>query len=659
MGSRTPHAWSSRQSILAGLLAAIAAFVYAPSFRGVFVYDDIIAIVENPNIRALWPLSEAMSAPPESPVSARPVAALTLAINHALAPADVRDVLAPGRPGDSLQHARFLRNVWGYHAMNLLLHVLTALTIAGIVTRTLLTDTLRDRFGRAAVLLGSSIATLWVIHPLTTDAVTYVAQRTEVLMGLCFALTMYCSIRASQPGAGRWWTAGAIVACAAGMGSKQTMVTAPIVVWIWDWLFLPNSGTDRPRRASLYVGLAATWILLGALVAYERWPTSIGFALEDWTPWTYLLTQTTVIVHYIRLSILGGPLALDYDGWPMSRSVVEVLPYALPLLALLVVTVIGVVRKRAWSFPAVVWFAALAPSSSILPLATEIAAERRMYIPLAAFLALTVCGAYAIGRRLLATTTAASGRSILGRVAPLVALIAVGITYGSMTYARNQDFESTERIWQDTVEKRPGNSRARLNYGVSLADVGRTADAEGQLREAVRLKETNAAAHVNLGALLAARGRPEEGIAQLERALELDRTYTDAYRNLAEAYGALGNRAMAAKYFALAVEAIPTDVFLLNRLGWLLATSPEDSIRQGAKAVAVAERAVELTARKDATSLDTLAAAYAEADRFSDAVRVGSEAIALAERTGRPELLAELRDRLARYQAGQKFRERY
>jgi len=164
---------------------------------------------------------------------------------------------------------------------------------------------------------------------------------------------------------------------------------------------------------------------------------------------------------------------------------------------------------------------------------------------------------------------------------------------------------------------------------------------------------------VNLGALLAARGRPEEGIAQLERALELDRTYTDAYRNLAEAYGALGNRAMAAKYFALAVEAIPTDVFLLNRLGWLLATSPEDSIRQGAKAVAVAERAVELTARKDATSLDTLAAAYAEADRFSDAVRVGSEAIALAERTGRPELLAELRDRLARYQAGQKFRERY
>jgi len=121
---------------------------YAPSFRGVFVYDDIVAIVENPNIRALWPLSAAMSAPPESPVSARPVAALSLAVNHALAPADVRDVMSPGRPGEALKRAQFLRNVWGYHAMNLLLHVLTALVIAGVVTRTLLTDGLRGRFRR-------------------------------------------------------------------------------------------------------------------------------------------------------------------------------------------------------------------------------------------------------------------------------------------------------------------------------------------------------------------------------------------------------------------------------------------------------------------------------------------------------------------------------
>jgi protein O-mannosyl-transferase len=647
----------ARSWLLAGVLTAIALIAYAPSFRGVFVYDDTVAIVENPNIRALWPLTDAMSAPAESPVSARPVAALTLALNYALAPAGVRDVMSPGRPGDALQRAQFLGNVWGYHAMNLLLHVLTALAIAGVVSRTLLAETLRKRFGNAAALLAFCTATLWVIHPLTTDAVTYVAQRTEVLMGLCFALTLYCSIRAAESSA-RWWIAGAIVACAAGMGSKQTMVTAPIVVWIWDWLFLPSSRGDRPHRGLLYAGLAATWILLGALVAYERWPTSIGFALENWTPWTYLLTQTTVIVHYIRLSILGGPLALDYDGWPMSKSAIEVLPCAIPLLALFAVTVTGIIRKRPWSFPAAVWFAALAPSSSILPLATEIAAERRMYVPLAAFLALAVCGAYAIATRPRANISNSPTRGIVGRVTAVVVLIAVGVTYGVLTYARNQDFESTERIWRDTVEKRPRNSRARLNYGVSLADLGRTADAEGQLREAVRLKDTNAAAHLNLGAMLASRGRAEEGIGHLERALALDPTYTAAYRNLGEAYGAIGNRLLAAKYFARAVDRSPDDTFLLNRLGWLLATSPEDSIREGARAVSVAERAVTLTGRQDATSLDTLAAAYAESDRLSDAVRIASEAVTLAHRQGRNELLPELQDRLARYQAGQKFRER-
>jgi tetratricopeptide (TPR) repeat protein len=227
-----------------------------------------------------------------------------------------------------------------------------------------------------------------------------------------------------------------------------------------------------------------------------------------------------------------------------------------------------------------------------------------------------------------------------------------------MTSARNQDFSSVERIWQDTVEKRPMNSRARLNYGVSLADSGRIADAEGQLREAVRLKATNAAAHLNLGALLAAQGKPGEGIVHLERALALDRTFTAAYRNLGEAHGALGNRGQAARYFTLAAEANPNDPFLLNRLGWLLATSPEDSVRQGARAVTMGERAVEVTDRQDPTSLDTLAAAYAEADRFGDAVRTGREAIALALRLGQTDLVPELRDRVARYEAGQKYRER-
>src|SRR5207248_7440851 len=106
----------------------------------------------------------------------------------------------------------------------------------------------------------------------------------------------------------------------------------------------------------------------------------------------------------------------------------------------------------------------------------------------------------------------------------------------------------------------------------------------------------------------------------LERALALDPEYTDAYRSLGEAYGSRGRHASAAKYFALAVDVAPENPFLLARLGWLLATSPEDSVRDAAKAVDVSERAVRLTSRQDTMSLDTLAAAYAEAGRFGEAI---------------------------------------
>ena len=437
------------------------------------------------------------------------------------------------------------------------------------------------------------------------------------------------------------------------------MVTAPLAVWLWDWFFKPADPGEQPaRRRWLYAGLASTWLLLAALVAYERWPTSIGFDLEGWTPYTYLLTQTRVLTHYLRLAVMGGPLALDYDGWPMSRSLPDVAPYALAFTALLAATVAAAIKRRPWAFLAASWFLALAPSSSVLPLATEIAAERRMYLPLASLVAGAIVAGYMAGRRLLPLLVGdPRQRRIFGAVASLVAVGGVALAYGSMTVQRNRDYWSDERIWGDAVEKRPTNSRARLNYGADLAKAGRLAEAESHLREAVRLKDTNAPAHANLGSVLCSTGRLEEGIRHLERTLEVDPKHTAVYGNLGEAYGALGRRAEAAKYFALAVGATPDTPFLMNRLAWLLATSPEDEVRNGPKAVEIAERAVRLTSRQDSMSLNMLAAAYAETGRFDAAVATAEEALAVAERAGQEAFLPELAERLAMYRRGQPYRE--
>lgn len=655
--------------LVALLLAAAAGWAYSTSFAGVFVLDDKFAIADNPNIKTLWPLTTSMSAPDESPVSARPIASLTLAINYALAADDVRDVLSPGGPSAAPElRERFLRNVWGYHFFNLLLHVLAALAMFGVVRRTLCSPRLRARFCAAATPLAFSAALIWIVHPLLTDAVTYVTQRTEVLMGLFFFLTLYCSIRAfEQAGrctARRLWTTAAIASCALGIGSKQTMVTAPLIVVLWDWLFAVQApGEDggswiRRSRRSLYAGLAATWIILAALVAMERWPHSIGFAREGWTPWTYLLTQSGVIVHYVRLALTGSPLSLDYDGWPMARSIAHVVQYALPLVILVIATGFAVVRRQPWAFLGAWFFATLAPSSSVLPLATEIAAERRMYLPLAALVVAAVVLVYFVGRKLLDLMVAdVRLRRVVGVAATIVVVGAVAATLGSATYARNRDYWSDERIWEDTVAKRPNNPRARVNYGIDLQAAGRLADAEQELREAVRLKDSSAAAHANLGPILCAAGRFDECIFHLTRALELDPDYTPAHANLAEAYGASGNRALAAEQFGLAVKAAPDRPFLLNRLAWLLATSPEDSIRDGTRAVELAERAVSITGRHDLMSLETLSAAYAEVGRFEDALMTGREALALAERQSDETTATALAHRLQLFEMRQKYRE--
>jgi tetratricopeptide (TPR) repeat protein len=221
--------------------------------------DDIDAIADNPHLKSLWPLTAAMSAPPDTTLAGRPVASLTFALNYALAPADVRDVVAPrvqaplGSPMDP-----FFRSVWGYHAVNLAVHIGAALLLFGVVRRTLLSAPLRARFGSGPTALAFAVSLLWLLHPLQTESVTYVVQRVESLMGLFYLSTLYGAIRALEAGPGtsrRLWTAASIAACVLGMGSKEAMVGAPIMVAL---SLPPRQGADvgPTAAAHMYLGSA-------------------------------------------------------------------------------------------------------------------------------------------------------------------------------------------------------------------------------------------------------------------------------------------------------------------------------------------------------------------------------------------------------------------
>lgn len=579
------------------VLVALAVLAYANSFGGPFIIDDKTGIPENPNIRSLWPLSRAVAAPPDSTLERRPVVALSLALNHAVSGLEV----------------------WSYHAFNLAVHVLAALVLFGIVRRTLLGAALRGRHtaGEAAW-LALAVALVWTLHPLQTEAVTYVIQRTELLMGLLLLLTLYCVIRgAAVPQPARWYAA-AVAACAIGMGSKEIMVAAPLVVLAYDWVFLAGSLREiLRRRAALYAGLAATWLILVTLVWTAPQSRSAGLGVGDISTLDYARTQCGVVLHYLRLCFWPQPLVIDYTGWPMARTTAAALPAAVVVLLLLAATAWALWRRLAVGFLGAWFFLILAPTSSFFPIITEVAAERRMYLSLAAVVALVLIGGHEALRRLRLPGRAwVEGGLLVGALAALAA----------GTVRRNQDYRTELGILQDLVAKRPENVRAHYNVGLLLDRSGQTPVAILEFAEAVRLNPRFGAAqlnlavalakqgrvdeaieralaylrinpndvdaHVNLGVFLASQRRYDEAMSHYGEALRLDPNHANAHMNLGNALRDQGRLDEAASHYSEALRINPSDERAHYYLGVVLARQgrTEEAKRHLERALAINPR---------------------------------------------------------------------
>lgn len=544
----TAPIWLSAAIVGAGLL------VYANALLGPFIFDDVDSISDNQHIRTLWPLGQAMSAPPQGTLAGRPIVSLSLAFNYAVGGL----------------------NVWGYHAVNVAIHLLSALLLFGIVRRTLLSPGLAGRWKRSASWLAAVSAAIWVVHPLQTEAVTYVVQRTELLMGLFYLLTLYCAIRGWQGSDRRAWFAGAVVSCALGMGSKEVMVSAPLVVLLYDRTFVSGSfGASLRNGRGLYAGLAVTWLVLAWMNLHGPRSETVGLRLGV-APMEYLETQAGVILWYLRLSLWPHPLAITYDDWPIAARVTQFLPQGLIIMALLA----GAFWRRSpLGFLGVFFFMILAPTSTFVPIVTEFAAERRMYLPLGAVVVLVVIGGY----RLLVYLS-----SRLSLSASVVRGIGAGLTIVAMaalccaTVARNRDYASAIGIWGDTVAKRPGSATAHFSLADALMGEKRYAEAIEHCNVALRIKPNSARAHNNLGAALLKTGRVAEALPHFEDAVRCDPSFAMARVNLANVLAHRGRTNEAMEHLAAAVRIEPDSAFAHTSLGVLLAgqNRPEDAIAQ-------------------------------------------------------------------------------
>ena len=449
-----------RTPLVAAILTVAVLACYGSGLRGPFIYDDRGTITDNPTIEHLWS-TDVLSAPHETPTAGRPLVNVSFALNYALGG---RDVL-------------------GYHIGNVALHLLCGLVLFGIARRT-------------GVPTGGAlaIALLWTVHPLSSEAVNYITQRTESMMALCYLLTLYCAIRAVEAGSARGrWELAAVAACFAGMASKESMVTAPLAVVLYDRAFRFGSLAAAIRgRGRLYGGLALSWVLLAALVATAPRNLSAGFSAHDADVWTYVLNQAVMISRYLRLAFWPSDLVLYY-GWPQPLTATDVLPQLLLVLGLLAAAVVALTRQPRLGFLAAWFFLTLAPTSSVLPIATEVGAERRMYLPLIAIVALVVIG-YRSWVKDPRWRAAGLGITVLVLVAG--------------TVARTSEYQSSLRLAETTVERWPTPGGHSM-LGTELAAAGRFAEAERHLREAAAVHPP---ARYYLATVLAEQGKHREAI---------------------------------------------------------------------------------------------------------------------------------------------------
>ena len=532
----------------------------------------------------------------------------------------------------------------GHHLTNVLLHTATVIALFLV---------LRQMTG--ALWRSAFVAAVFAIHPLRVESVAWVAERKDVLCGLFFMLTIAAYARYAR----RPWSLPrySLVLClfALGLMCKPMLVTLPLVLLLLDYWPL--------RRMECGT--------LGKL-ALEKLPL---LALSAVSCIATLLHQREAIQTTAALPMslrLGNALAacaiyLGQMVWPAKLAVLypfrRLEPWKLELAALILTGISAAAlwqwRRRPWLLAGWLWYLImLLPVMGIIQAGAQPHADRYTYLP--------HIGIYVAATWLMAEWGAKQQAAGLAFAALGAAAMLMVCAWKQAAY-----WKDGETLWthtlacatgDDTVPKNPPDQADGLclavihyNLGKAFAQKGRWDDAIAQFQEALQTRPDNAATHCDLGIVLRQAGRLDEAIDQLRRALQLKPGFVLAHNALGNAFLEKGAAAQAMAQFERAAQLAPDDPWSKNNLAWLLASCPDPSLRNGARALALAGQASDLAGGENPAILHTLAAALAEAGRCSDAVATAQRALRLAEAQSKHSLAGQLQSEIQLYQAGRPF----
>ena len=564
-----------------------------------------------------------------------------------------------------------------HHGTSVLLHIVNSLLLMLLLSR------LTGALWRSAF-----VAFLFALHPLHIESVAWISERKDVLSTFFWLLTIlaYASY-AKKPRFFPYLLS--LIFFAMGLMSKPMLVTTPFLLLLLDYWPLnrwtpDNAGPQKhgrdPTRQERF-SLSKAAVLLR-----EKLPF---FALAFISSWVTLLVQkkegALSSLEVLPFQLRVGNALVAYLGymrkvfWPSDLTVFYPHPIAVSFwapavsaLGLVALTALVLYFAKSFPFLPVGWFwylGTLLPVIGFVQVGSQAMADRYTYIP--------IVGLFIAVAWIVADLSRLWGLPKLILTASATMLVAVCaittwtylhlwknsqplfehalqvtennyLAYGILgeEYAERGDLENAVRLYHGALNINPRFILARNNLGIALAQQGKQDLAIDQFTSAIRIKPRNAKAHFNLGTIYEQQGKSDLAIQHYEEALRAQPGYADASFRLATLLGKQGRTIEAIQAYHETLQSQPDRLEALNNLAWLLATHNDPKYRNGSEAVGLAEKASELTRYRQAEVLDTLAASYAEAGRFEDAVRTEKKAISLALSSGQKELAGSMQKNL-------------
>jgi tetratricopeptide (TPR) repeat protein len=459
-------------------------------------------------------------------------------------------------------------NVFGYHLVNLIIHLATGILLFWFVLLTLSLPSQRENYGSIGFKVAFLISLLFMVHPVQTQAVTYIVQRMTSMAAMLYLLSLILFIKA------RLTTGKRRIVYYGGMGlsgllavlSKENALMLPVFIVLYEVLFFRQWEDGFSFRPLLKIFLILGGLgLIGFVFLGGRYIDVIreGYQYRDFTMPERVLTQFRVTLHYLTLLVFPSPsrLNLDYD-FPVSKSLVDPFSTFLSLVAILVFLGIGIWKMKKWpvlSFFIFWYFGNLVIESSIIPL--EMVFEHRLYLPSIGPIFLFSLLLVRLWERWVT-----AGR--LRKEAIFAGMLFLAILPLSWaTIERNAVWRSEYGLWRDVVEKSPHKGRPHYNIGYFHFRSGQVAEAQKEFELALRLDPKLAPAHLNLGVIYYNQGHFDEALHLFKKALAVHPKYAQAYAYIGEIYDRNGAIDESLANFKRALKIDPYNVGALNHMG--------------------------------------------------------------------------------------------